>query len=149
MWKPFQIRFKSRKLYHFLRKRHQAQSLLVSIGCSDARNLSTIFWAVENVGPFSFFSTITISSILSATNISSSQCAAADVLLWRNKKISASVLMGATAIWVLFEWLNYHFLTIVCFALVLGMLAQFFWVNISGLFNRYKHLSFWLFVQLC
>ncbi|KDO44767.1 hypothetical protein CISIN_1g025770mg [Citrus sinensis] len=60
----------------------------------------------------------------------------ADVLLWRNKKISASVLMGATAIWVLFEWLNYHFLTIVCFALVLGMLAQFFWVNISGLFNR-------------
>lgn len=75
---------------------------------------------------------------LSATNIFYSQCAAADVLLWRNKKISASVLMGATAIWVLFEWLNYHFLTIVCFALVLGMLAQFFWVNISGLFNRYK-----------
>ncbi|GFS34055.1 reticulon family protein [Actinidia rufa] len=34
---------------------------------------------------------------------------AADVLLWRNKKISAGVLAGATAIWVLFEWLNYNF----------------------------------------
>lgn len=66
---------------------------------------------------------------------------AADVLLWRNKKISASVLSGATAIWVLFEWLNYHFLTLVCLALVLGMLAQFVWTNASGLFNGYvKHV---------
>ncbi|XP_022136522.1 reticulon-like protein B8 [Momordica charantia] len=60
----------------------------------------------------------------------------ADVLLWRNKKISASVLSGATIIWVLFEWLNYHFLTLVCFALVLGMLAQFIWTNASGFVNR-------------
>ncbi|KAF2302248.1 hypothetical protein GH714_033866 [Hevea brasiliensis] len=61
---------------------------------------------------------------------------AADVLLWRNKKISASVLSGATAIWVLFEWLNYHLLTLICLALVLGMLAQFVWTVASGLFNR-------------
>ncbi|KAF3950047.1 hypothetical protein CMV_024154 [Castanea mollissima] len=60
----------------------------------------------------------------------------ADVLLWRNKKISATVLIGATAIWVLFEWLNYHFLTLLFFALVLGMLAQFIWTNASGLLNR-------------
>ncbi|XWS41022.1 hypothetical protein CRYUN_Cryun17cG0045500 [Craigia yunnanensis] len=60
----------------------------------------------------------------------------ADVLLWRNKKISTSVLAGATAIWVLFEWLNYHFLTLLCFAVVLGMLAQFVWSNASGLLNR-------------
>uniref|UniRef100_A0A1D1Z5C5 Reticulon-like protein n=2 Tax=Anthurium amnicola TaxID=1678845 RepID=A0A1D1Z5C5_9ARAE len=60
----------------------------------------------------------------------------ADVLLWRNKKISFGVLTGATAIWVLFEWLNYHFLTLVCFALVVGMLIQFVWSNASGLMNR-------------
>ncbi|KAK8663706.1 hypothetical protein V6N13_083513 [Hibiscus sabdariffa] len=60
----------------------------------------------------------------------------ADVLLWRNKKISASFLAGATAIWVLFEWLNYHFLTLLCLALVLGMLAQFVWSNTSGFLNR-------------
>ncbi|TKY46724.1 Reticulon protein B8 [Spatholobus suberectus] len=59
----------------------------------------------------------------------------ADVLLWRNKKISASVITSATAIWVLLEWLNYHFLTILCLALVLVMLAQFLWSNASGLFN--------------
>ena len=61
---------------------------------------------------------------------------AADVLLWRNKKISAGVLAGATAIWVLFEWLNYNFLPLICFALVLGMIAQFVWSNASGLINR-------------
>ncbi|KAF8408712.1 hypothetical protein HHK36_004776 [Tetracentron sinense] len=60
----------------------------------------------------------------------------ADVLLWRNKKISASVLTGATAIWVLFEWLNYNFMFLVSFALFLCMLAQFVWSNASGLLNR-------------
>ncbi|KAI3465571.1 hypothetical protein Pfo_022234 [Paulownia fortunei] len=60
----------------------------------------------------------------------------ADVLLWRNKKISASVLTGATVIWVLFEWLNYHFLTLLCFVLVMGMLAQFVWKNASGILKR-------------
>lgn len=60
----------------------------------------------------------------------------ADVLLWRNKKISSSVLTGATAIWVLFEWLNYHFLTLVCFALAIGMLIQFVWSNASGMLSR-------------
>ncbi|KAJ9172818.1 hypothetical protein P3X46_016025 [Hevea brasiliensis] len=65
----------------------------------------------------------------------------ADVLLWRNKKISASVLSGATAIWVLFEWLNYHLLTLICLALVLGMLAQFVWTVASGLFNSNRSSS--------
>ncbi|KAG8387124.1 hypothetical protein BUALT_Bualt03G0220600 [Buddleja alternifolia] len=60
----------------------------------------------------------------------------ADVLLWRNKKISASVLTGATVIWVLFEWLNYNFLTLISFVLIFGMLAQFLWKNASGILNR-------------
>lgn len=62
---------------------------------------------------------------------------AADVLLWRNKKISSSVLTTATAIWVLFEWLDYHFLTLVCLGLVVGMLIQFVWSNASGMLNRF------------
>ncbi|XAR52820.1 hypothetical protein NMG60_11021105 [Bertholletia excelsa] len=60
----------------------------------------------------------------------------ADVLLWRNKKISASVLAGATAIWVLFEWLNYHLLSLICFGLAFGMVAQFAWSNASGFLKR-------------
>ncbi|KAF6156542.1 hypothetical protein GIB67_000007 [Kingdonia uniflora] len=60
----------------------------------------------------------------------------ADVLLWRNKKISASVLTGSTASWILFEWLNYHFLSLIFFSLIIGMVAQFLWSNASGLMNR-------------
>ncbi|CAN6209286.1 unnamed protein product [Urochloa humidicola] len=51
----------------------------------------------------------------------------ADVLLWRNKKISSSVLGVATLVWIFFEWLDYHFLTIVSSVLVLGMAVQFAW----------------------
>ncbi|XP_031096527.1 reticulon-like protein B8 [Ipomoea triloba] len=53
----------------------------------------------------------------------------ADVMLWRNKTISGSVLGSATIIWLLFEWLNYHLLTLICFAIVMLMLGQFLWVN--------------------
>lgn len=56
----------------------------------------------------------------------------ADVLLWRNKKISAGVLAGGTAVWVLFEWLNYNFLSLICFGLVIFMVGQFLWSNASG-----------------
>ncbi|KAL8511343.1 hypothetical protein ACS0TY_017949 [Phlomoides rotata] len=65
----------------------------------------------------------------------------ADVMLWRNKKISASVLTCATIVWVLFEWLNYHFLTLVCFFLVIGLLLQFVWTNASGMLNRGRSSS--------
>lgn len=60
----------------------------------------------------------------------------ADVLLWRNKKISAGVIGGATALWFIFEWLNYNFLPLVCFGMALGMLGQFLWSKASGFTNR-------------
>jgi len=60
----------------------------------------------------------------------------ADVLLWRNTRISGSVLAGATVIWLLFEWLNYHFLTLLCLALVLSMSALFLWSNAAIFINR-------------
>ncbi|KAJ3707155.1 hypothetical protein LUZ61_010860 [Rhynchospora tenuis] len=64
----------------------------------------------------------------------------ADVLLWRNKKISSSVLGAATALWVVFEWLDYHFLTLVAFVLVLGMVVQFLWSNASGLLSSSREV---------
>lgn len=60
----------------------------------------------------------------------------ADVLLWRDKKISASSLTGATIVWVLFEWLNYNFLTLLSLAIVIGMVVQFVWKTASGILNR-------------
>ncbi|KAI7752568.1 hypothetical protein M8C21_016980 [Ambrosia artemisiifolia] len=51
----------------------------------------------------------------------------ADVFLWRNKKISAGVLGGATALWVLFELLEYHLVTLVCHVMILVFAVLFLW----------------------
>ncbi|XP_052141263.1 reticulon-like protein B2 [Oryza glaberrima] len=50
---------------------------------------------------------------------------AADVLLWKDKKISAAVIGGATVLWVLFEVVDYHFLTLISHVLI-GVLAILF-----------------------
>ncbi|PIA34307.1 hypothetical protein AQUCO_03800119v1 [Aquilegia coerulea] len=60
----------------------------------------------------------------------------ADVFLWRNKKISAGVLGGATAIWVLFELLEYHLLTLVCHCLILVLALSFLWSNAATFVNK-------------
>ncbi|CAL0331025.1 unnamed protein product [Lupinus luteus] len=60
----------------------------------------------------------------------------ADVLLWRNKKISATVLGVVTAIWVLFELLEYGFLTLVCHLLIIALAVLFLWSNASAFINK-------------
>ncbi|CAL5397620.1 unnamed protein product [Camellia sinensis] len=60
----------------------------------------------------------------------------ADIFLWRNKKISAGVLGGATAIWVLFELLEYHLLTLVCHMLILSLAILFLWSNATTFINK-------------
>ncbi|KAL4594990.1 hypothetical protein ACB092_12G058700 [Castanea dentata] len=60
----------------------------------------------------------------------------ADVFLWRNKKISASVLGGATALWVFFELLEYHLVTLVCHILILSLAFLFLWSNVSTFINK-------------
>ncbi|XP_041001905.1 reticulon-like protein B5 [Juglans microcarpa x Juglans regia] len=60
----------------------------------------------------------------------------ADVFLWRNKKISANVLGGATAIWVFFELLEYHLLTLVCHVLILALAMLFLWSNAHTFINK-------------
>lgn len=60
----------------------------------------------------------------------------ADVLLWRNKKVSAIVLGGATAVWVLFELLGYHLITLVCHISILSLGILFLWSNASTFVNK-------------
>ncbi|XP_051143824.1 reticulon-like protein B1 [Andrographis paniculata] len=55
----------------------------------------------------------------------------ADIFLWRDKKITAGVLGFVTAIWVLFELLEYHLLTLVCHVLILVLALIFLWSNAS------------------
>ncbi|KAJ6946166.1 hypothetical protein NC651_001049 [Populus alba x Populus x berolinensis] len=68
--------------------------------------------------------------------IGSDKVSAADVFLWRNKKISAGVLGGATAIWVLFELLEYNLVTLVCHCLILALALLFLWSNASTFINK-------------
>lgn len=60
----------------------------------------------------------------------------ADVFLWRNKKVSAGVLGFATAIWVLFELVEYNLLTLVCHILILSLALLFLWSNALAFINK-------------
>ncbi|KAF8390095.1 hypothetical protein HHK36_024617 [Tetracentron sinense] len=59
----------------------------------------------------------------------------ADVLLWRNKNLSAAILIGAALIWFLFEVVEYTFLTLLCHISITTMLVVFIWSNGAELFN--------------
>ncbi|KAG8391887.1 hypothetical protein BUALT_Bualt01G0233600 [Buddleja alternifolia] len=60
----------------------------------------------------------------------------ADIFLWRNKKISAGVLGGVTAVWVFFELLEYHLLTLVCHISILALSLLFLWSNATIFINK-------------
>jgi hypothetical protein len=60
----------------------------------------------------------------------------ADVFLWKNKKVSAGVLGVATAIWVLFELIEYHLLTLLCHGAILALAVLFLWSNASTFINK-------------
>lgn len=62
--------------------------------------------------------------------------AAADVFLWRDKKTSGGVLSVATAVWVLFELVEYHLLTLVCHVLIFGLAILFLWSNASTFIKK-------------
>lgn len=60
----------------------------------------------------------------------------ADVFLWRNKKVSAGVLGAATLVWVLFELVEYHLLTLVCHISILALALLFLWANVHTFINK-------------
>ncbi|EYU23406.1 hypothetical protein ABFS82_01G067300 [Erythranthe guttata] len=60
----------------------------------------------------------------------------ADLLLWKDKKVSGGVLGGVTAIWVLFDLLEYHLLALVCHGLILGLVGLFLYSNASTFIKK-------------
>ncbi|KAL8111467.1 hypothetical protein AgCh_019256 [Apium graveolens] len=60
----------------------------------------------------------------------------ADVFLWKDKKVSGAVLGGATAIWFLFEVMEYYFLTLISHALILSLAIMFLWSNVTTFINK-------------
>ncbi|KAL6572345.1 hypothetical protein OROMI_013303 [Orobanche minor] len=60
----------------------------------------------------------------------------ADVILWRNKQISAALLAGSTVIWLLFEWIGYKLIPFICHSLILSLASLFLWSNLSFFINK-------------
>ncbi|CAK9318225.1 unnamed protein product [Citrullus colocynthis] len=60
----------------------------------------------------------------------------ADVFLWRNKRNSAAVLGGATALWILFELLEYQLITLVCHILIVLLAIVFLWSYANTFINK-------------
>ncbi|KAK1299193.1 Reticulon-like protein B1 [Acorus calamus] len=60
----------------------------------------------------------------------------ADVILWRNTHLSAGILAAVTVLWFLFEVVEYHFITLLCHALITIMLVTFILYNGSALIDR-------------
>ncbi|EYU36885.1 hypothetical protein ABFS82_14G062400 [Erythranthe guttata] len=60
----------------------------------------------------------------------------ADVILWRNKQISAALLAGSTVIWLLFEWIGYYLVPFICHSLILSLATLFLWSNLSSFVNK-------------
>ncbi|KAK3139114.1 hypothetical protein QOZ80_5AG0377960 [Eleusine coracana subsp. coracana] len=61
---------------------------------------------------------------------------AADLVLWRNKQTSGSILAGVTVIWLLFEGIGYHLLTFLCHSLIVFLTVCFVWANAASFINR-------------
>ncbi|KAG2599932.1 reticulon-like protein B9 [Panicum virgatum] len=59
----------------------------------------------------------------------------ADVLLWKDRNLSAGVLLGATLIWYLFEVVEYNIIPLLCQIAILTMLVIFIWSNAAPLLN--------------
>ncbi|XP_059434857.1 reticulon-like protein B14 [Corylus avellana] len=60
----------------------------------------------------------------------------ADILLWKNTKLSAAILAGFTTIWLLFEVAEYQLVTLLCHLLIITMLIIFIWSKAAGLIDR-------------
>lgn len=94
---------------------------------------STLFSVIKSIDIYSCVWNLEINDVLINWNDDGT---AADVFLWRNKKISASVLGTATAIWILFELLEYHLLTLICHILIFTLAVLFLWANASTFINK-------------
>ncbi|KAI4307758.1 hypothetical protein L6164_030907 [Bauhinia variegata] len=61
----------------------------------------------------------------------------ADILLWRKKHISASILVGVTVIWFVIEGMGYSLVSFICDFLILLLAVMFLWKTFSSFINIY------------
>ncbi|KAL8112191.1 hypothetical protein AgCh_019763 [Apium graveolens] len=59
----------------------------------------------------------------------------ADILLWKNKNLSAALLIVFTVIWFLFEVVEYNFVSLLCHISIIFMISLFVWYTGAGFAN--------------
>ncbi len=62
--------------------------------------------------------------------------AVADVLLWRQKHLSISILVGSTVIWYLLEKSQYTLVALLSNILFFTIIVLFVWANLAALLSR-------------
>jgi hypothetical protein len=62
--------------------------------------------------------------------------AVADVLLWRQKHLSISILVGSTVIWFLLEKSQHTLVALLSNILFFTVIILFVWANLAALLNR-------------
>lgn len=60
----------------------------------------------------------------------------ADILLWRDKRLTGSILVWFRITWFLFEIAEFHLITLLCYIMMTMMLVLFLWSQGSDLINR-------------
>lgn len=66
----------------------------------------------------------------------------ADILLWREPTIAATLVIGVSLLWFLMEVVEYNFITLICHASMTSMLLFFIWSTASDFLNWYFILFF-------
>ncbi|KAG8387974.1 hypothetical protein BUALT_Bualt02G0076900 [Buddleja alternifolia] len=61
--------------------------------------------------------------------------AVGDVVLWRDTRVSGGIVMGISAIWFLFEVVEYNLVTLLCHLFITTMLLIFIWSSAAQFFN--------------
>ena len=74
---------------------------------------------------------------LTAPDLPASPAPVADVLLWRRRNASAAAVVGATAVWFVFERAGYSLPSVLANALLLLVAILFFWAKSASLLNRW------------
>ncbi|MED6118712.1 hypothetical protein PIB30_005184 [Stylosanthes scabra] len=59
----------------------------------------------------------------------------ANVILWRKKSVSTSVIVGVTLIWFFYVRMDYTFLSFTCDSLILLLAILFLWSHLSSFIN--------------
>jgi reticulon-1 len=59
-----------------------------------------------------------------------------DIVLWRRKKLSTSILIAATTTWVLMEVYQFNFLTLISWLTIFVVTSIFLYSNMLTLFGK-------------